>query len=44
MEANMKEKLEQLKAKLASELNAAVDAQALENLRVGYLGKKGSNT
>ena len=40
----MKEKLELLKAQLASELGTAADPQALENLRVKYLGKKGSIT
>ena len=40
----MKEKLEQLRKKLSDELNAAIDAQTLENLRVGYLGKKGQIT
>ena len=40
----MKEKLEQMRSKLAAELEAAADAQALENLRVRYLGKKGSIT
>ena len=40
----MKEKLEQLKAQLSQELSAAADAVSLENLRVKYLGKKGSIT
>ncbi len=40
----MKEKLEQLRAELLSELGAAADAQSLENLRIKYLGKKGSIT
>ena len=40
----MIEKLEQLKAQLHDDLVAAADAQALENLRVRYLGKKGSIT
>ncbi len=40
----MKEKLEQLKAKLSEELSAAVDGKKLEELRVSYLGKKGSIT
>ena len=40
----MKEKLELLKAQLTNELNSAIDPQALENLRVSYLGKKGSIT
>ena len=40
----MKEKLEQLKAQLTSELGTAADPKALEDLRVKYLGKKGSIT
>ncbi len=40
----MKEKLEQLKAQLASELGSAADPKTLEELRVKYLGKKGSIT
>ena len=40
----MKEKLEQLKSQLSADLGAAADPQALENLRVRYLGKKGSIT
>ena len=40
----MKEKLEQLRGQLAAELSAATDPQTLENLRVRYLGKKGSIT
>ncbi len=40
----MKEKLEQLKAQLASELGSAADPKTLEDLRVKYLGKKGSIT
>ena len=40
----MKEKLEQLKSQLHAELGAAADPQSLENLRVRYLGKKGSIT
>ena len=40
----MKEKLEQLRQQLTAELSAAVDPQALENLRVKYLGKKGTIT
>ena len=40
----MIEKLEQLKAQLREDLSAAADPQALENLRVKYLGKKGSIT
>ena len=38
------EKLEQLKSQLREDLSAAADPQALENLRVKYLGKKGSIT
>ena len=40
----MKAKLEELKARLVEDLGAATDPQALENLRVKYLGKKGSIT
>ena len=40
----MKEKLEQLKAQLTAELGSVADPQELENLRVKYLGKKGSIT
>ena len=40
----MKEKLEQLKAQLAQELDSAEDALSLDNLRVRYLGKKGQIT
>ena len=40
----MKEKLEQLKAQLAQELDSAADALSLDNLRVRYLGKKGQIT
>ncbi len=40
----MKEKLEQLRATLKSELDQATDPQTLENLRVSYLGKKGCIT
>ncbi len=40
----MKEQLELLKEHLLGELNAAADAQSLENLRVKYLGKKGKIT
>ena len=40
----MKEKLEQLRRQLAEELSAATDPQALESLRVRYLGKKGTIT
>ena len=40
----MKEMLEQLRGQLNDELNAAADADSLENLRVKYLGKKGSIT
>ena len=40
----MKEKLEQLRQQLTAELTEAVDAQALEAMRVRYLGKKGSIT
>ena len=40
----MIEKLEQLKAQLREDLSAAADPQALENLRVKYLGEKGSIT
>ncbi len=40
----MKEKLEQLREQLAAELSEAVDMQSIENLRVKYLGKKGSVT
>ena len=40
----MKERLEQLREQLSSELGSAADGQALENLRVKYLGKKGSIT
>ncbi|MBQ9471763.1 MAG: phenylalanine--tRNA ligase subunit alpha [Ruminococcus sp.] len=40
----MKAKLELLRQQLAAELSAAADAQALESLRVKYLGKKGTIT
>ncbi len=40
----MKEKLQELKSKLESELNNAENSEALEGLRVKYLGKKGSIT
>ncbi len=40
----MKDKLEQLKARLGEELSAAADGKTLEELRVSYLGKKGSIT
>ena len=40
----MKEKLEQVRQSLLTELSEAKDAQALESLRVKYLGKKGSIT
>ena len=40
----MKEKLEQLRQQLTADLSAAADGQALESLRVKYLGKKGSVT
>ena len=38
----MKEKIEELKARFASELAAADGADGLENLRVAFLGKKGA--
>ena len=40
----MKEKLEQLRTQLDTELSSAADALSIENLRVKYLGKKGSIT
>lgn len=40
----MKEKLQELKSKLESELKNAENSEALEGLRVKYLGKKGSIT
>jgi phenylalanyl-tRNA synthetase alpha chain len=40
----MKERLEQLRAQLTADLGAAGDARSLEDLRVRYLGKKGSIT
>ena len=40
----MNEKLNALKAELEKELAAVEDAAALENIRVAYLGKKGSIT
>ena len=36
----MKQKLEEIRANAAQELAEASDAQALESLRVKYLGKK----
>ena len=40
----MKERLEKLRRQLEEELGSVTDPQALENLRVRYLGKKGSIT
>ncbi|MBQ0098914.1 MAG: phenylalanine--tRNA ligase subunit alpha [Oscillospiraceae bacterium] len=40
----MKEKLQELKSKLESELKNAESSETLEDLRVKYLGKKGSIT
>ena len=40
----MKQKLEEIRANAAHELAEASDAQALESLRVKYLGKKGEVT
>ena len=40
----MKQKLEEIRANAAQELAEASDAQALESLRVKYLGKKGEVT
>lgn len=40
----MKEKLQELKSKLESELKNAESSETLEGLRVKYLGKKGSIT
>ena len=38
----MEEKITELKARFESELAAAVNAEALEALRVNFLGKKGA--
>lgn len=40
----MKQKLEEIRANAARELAEASDSQALESLRVKYLGKKGEVT
>lgn len=40
----MEEKILQLKEKLESEISKVTDGMALENIRVAYLGKKGSVT
>ena len=40
----MKEKIEALRARFESELSAAESSDAVERLRVAYLGKKGSVT
>ena len=40
----MKEQLERIRQEALEMLDAATDAQALENLRVKYLGKKGELT
>ena len=41
---DMKEKIEALKARFNADLEAAKNSDALEKLRVAYLGKKGSVT
>lgn len=40
----MTEKLEQLKLKFEEDLSSIMDLESLENLRINYLGKKGSIT
>ncbi len=40
----MKEKIEQLKMRIAEELQSAGDSETVEKIRVAYLGKKGSVT
>ena len=40
----MKEKLEQIKISVTEALKAAEDLQALEDIRIKYMGKKGELT
>ena len=40
----MKEQMEALRQRFESELQAAQNSEAVEKLRVAYLGKKGSVT